>query len=56
MKKIERIKKNIENNKSIMKALKADEFYSIDRLISDIQCYINAVKNWSDTVYGYVSS
>lgn len=44
MRKIERIKKNIEANKSIMKALKADEYYSVDRLISDIQCYINAVK------------
>ncbi len=45
MRKIERIKKNIENDKEIMKSINKESCYSIDTLISDIQTYIKAVKS-----------
>lgn len=44
MRKIERIKKNISENKSIMTRLKANKYYSLDDLIKDIRCYIAALK------------
>ena len=44
MKKLERIKKNIENDKDIMKRIR--KYYNnIEDLISDIQTYISAVKS-----------
>ena len=45
MKKIERIKKNIEADKEIMKRINKESFYSVDNLISDINTYIKAVKS-----------
>ena len=38
MKKIERIKKNVENDKELMKRIKKEEYYTIDMFIADAQC------------------
>ena len=43
MKKIERVTKNIENNKELMKGLKRIDL-PVERFISDAQTYIKAVK------------
>ena len=45
MRKIERVKKNIEADKDIMKKLNREKYYSIDALIADINTYIAAVKS-----------
>ena len=45
MRKVERVKKNIEADKEIMKRINKEKYYSVDDLISDIQTYINAVKS-----------
>ena len=45
MKKLERIKKNIENDKEIMKRINKETYYDIDNLIHDINTYIAAVKS-----------
>lgn len=44
MKKIERVKKNIENDKEIMKQLDKELYYNINDFISDVNVYIKAVK------------
>ena len=45
MKKVERIKKNVEADKDIMRKLSKEKHYSTDDLIRDINTYINAVKS-----------
>ena len=45
MRKIERIKKNIEADKDITKRINKKKYYGIDALIADINTYIAAVKS-----------
>ena len=44
MKKIERVRTKIENDKDIMKRINKEKHYGVDSLISDINTYIAAVK------------
>lgn len=45
MKKLERIKKNIEADKSLMKNIKNLSYYSVEMFIEDVERYIKAIKD-----------
>lgn len=44
MRKLEKITKNIENDKDIMRRLKNNQYYTLNDLIRDIKCYIAALR------------
>ena len=45
MRKIERIKRNVGQDKELLKKINNESYYSVDQFIDDAKTYINAVKD-----------